>query len=346
MAGNLLTSYNATNFVLLDDYKMKFNSLDVGQPEVAVLLSGDSATVSCVTWKRGVMEESIRFKYIGMDYDSAQECAQAMRTDFTYTKYPWLFGDYISAGNWLYGWHKGVGTPTLESNITVQKRGSGCMYDVVVDGHTTLDNYTIGGYAALTNSRHIGDLLNSLPGYTSTHTLSGHHFDSAGADNITIVNAPTQTTQFELVAEDIYTTKKETSISSYTLEKNNWYRVTTDQYAQVKYEGMTKTACKNLYNSLATFGSSGWYLSSHPWELSAWFTSNSTQLNIEWVENTEVTTWQCLNDFKATEDDSGMFTAEITLHAQRVTMTDSPTSFTPPSWPSIWNNIPGFSDYL
>ena len=71
MAGNLKSSYDSTNFVLLDDYKMKFNSLDAGQPEVAVLLSGDTPTVSCVTWKRGVLEESIRFKYIGMDYDTA-----------------------------------------------------------------------------------------------------------------------------------------------------------------------------------------------------------------------------------------------------------------------------------
>lgn len=36
MAGNLLTSYNADNFILVDDYKLQCNSLDVGQPEVAV----------------------------------------------------------------------------------------------------------------------------------------------------------------------------------------------------------------------------------------------------------------------------------------------------------------------
>jgi len=45
MASNLLTSYNSSNFVLLDDYKMKVNSLDVGQPEVAVQLSVDTPTV-------------------------------------------------------------------------------------------------------------------------------------------------------------------------------------------------------------------------------------------------------------------------------------------------------------
>ena len=35
----------SSNFVLLDDYKMKVNSLDVGQPEVAVQLSVDTPTV-------------------------------------------------------------------------------------------------------------------------------------------------------------------------------------------------------------------------------------------------------------------------------------------------------------
>lgn len=45
MAGNLLTSYSGDNFILIEDYKMKVNSLDAGQPEVAVQLSVDTPTV-------------------------------------------------------------------------------------------------------------------------------------------------------------------------------------------------------------------------------------------------------------------------------------------------------------
>lgn len=34
MAGNLKSSYDATNLVLTQDYSYKFNQLDVGKPEV------------------------------------------------------------------------------------------------------------------------------------------------------------------------------------------------------------------------------------------------------------------------------------------------------------------------
>lgn len=34
MAGNLKSSYDATNFVLTQDYSYRFNQLDVGKPEV------------------------------------------------------------------------------------------------------------------------------------------------------------------------------------------------------------------------------------------------------------------------------------------------------------------------
>ena len=343
MAGNLLTSYGANNFVLLDDYKMKFNSLDVGQPEVAVLLSGDSATVSCVTWKRGVMEESMRFKYIGMDYDTAQDCVDSMRSKFTYSKAPWLFGDYISAGNWLYGWHQGVGTPTLDSNITIQKHGNGCMYDVVVEGHTNLENYTVNGYSSLTANRPLANVLTSIPGYTSNPTLSGQHFNAAGTDNITLVNAPTRNVTFELVGENVYTTKVSSDLSV-SLVSNNWYRATIDSYAQVKYEGMTKAACKSLFNSLNS--TNGWFSQSHPWVLSAWFTTGTAQLNINWVQDQSVTSWQCLNDYKATEDDSGMFTAELMLHGQEIQMTTTPSALTSFNWPSVWSRVPGLSGFL
>ncbi len=345
--GNLKSSYDSTNFVLLDDYKMKFNSLDAGQPEVAVLLSGDTPAVSCVTWKRGVLEESIRFKYIGMDYDTAQNCANAMRSLLTYQKTPWVYGVYLSAGNMLYGWHQGTGTPALDSEIALQKHGTGCMYDVVVEGYTNYEKYTANNYTSMTTNRPLGSVLNSIPGYTSNPVLTGEHFNAAGADNITIVNAPTRKVSFELVGENIYTTKISSDLEMH-LVSDNWYKATIDSYAQVRYEGMTKSACKNLFNSLNS--TTGWYSQIHPWVLSAYFTQGQTssvaQLNINWVENQSQTSWQCLNDYKATEDDSGMFTAELMLHSQQTQMTTTPNALTSFSWPSVWSRVPGFSGYL
>lgn len=345
--GNLKSSYDSTNFVLLDDYKLKFNSLDAGQPEVAVLLSGDTPTLSCVTWKRGVLEESIRFKYIGMDYDTAQDCANAMRSLLIYQKSPWVYGVYLSGDNMLYGWHQGTGTPTLDSEIALQKNGTGCMYDVVVEGRTNYENYTANSFTTLTSYRPLGSVLNSIPGYTSNPVLSGEHFDSAGADNITLVNAPTRKVTFELVGENIYTTKISSDMKVH-LVSDNWYRATIDSYAQVKYEGMTKAACKSLFNSLNS--TAGWYAQIHPWVLSAWFTqgqtSSTVQLNINWREDTSVTSWQCLNDYKATQDDSGLFTAELMLHSQETKMTSTPNSLTSFNWPSVWSRVPGFSQYL
>lgn len=345
MAGNLLTSYGAQNFVLLDDYKMRFNSIKVGQPEVAVLLSGNVASVQTVTWKRGIMEESCRFSYIGMSYDAAQNCAASMRSLLTFWSPTWIYGDYLSGGNWLLGWHHGFETPKLESGITVQRHGSGCMYDVVVDARYTAEEYTTGGYAGAATSQLLRSTLAYIPGFNSSPPLSGTHFDTAGADNIVLVSAPQRRIDFELVGQDIYTTKKETSISGWSLTSGDWYRATIDSTCQVRYEGMTRSACQSLYNSLNR--QDGWYLSSHPWELSAYFTPNTTQLNIGWVKNENVRSWQCLNDYTATEGDGGMFAAELTLHATEEDMTNNPHTYTPPSaWPGIWNKIPGLSAYL
>lgn len=277
-----------------------------------------------------------------MNYQTAQNCATAMRQTLTYTKYPWLYGSYLSGHDMLYGWYKGVGTPTLDSSVTVQKHGTGCMYDVVVDAHAEYENYTTDGDPTGGDAP-LGNKLNSIAGYSTSPQLSGEYFDAAGADNIVMVNAPTRTTKFELVAEDITTTRISSDLSVQYV-KSNWYRATTDFYTQVQYQGMTRAACKSLYNSLAVKSSSGWYLSSNPWVLSAWF--DHSNLHIEWRQKPDVTIWQCLNDYTAREDESGMFTAELMLHSQQVEMTDSPQSYTAPSWPAAWNNVPALTDYL
>ena len=72
MAGNLKTSYDATNFVLTQDYSLKFNQLDVGKPEVVAQYDPDTqeVDVETVTWKRAIMEETAGFKYIGTETNS------------------------------------------------------------------------------------------------------------------------------------------------------------------------------------------------------------------------------------------------------------------------------------
>ena len=334
---------------MLDDYKMRLNSLDVGQPEVAVVLSGDGEpTVTFVTWKRGVMHESCRFKYVGMDFDTAQDCADAMRSRFQYTKPTWQYGLYVEGGDILYGWHQGAQLPSMDTNVTVQKHGTGCMYDVLVDAQAEIETYTRGGYADAAGTRPVHDALTAVPGWSDAEPLSnGVHFNAAGADNITLVNSPSRNVSYELVAEDLYTTRI-SSDGEVHLVKDNWYRRTVDSYAQVKYEGLTKAACRSLYSSLATFNSGGWYGQQHPWELSAWFeqgqTSSDWQLHIEWRPNYGVTSWQCLNDYTARQGDGGLWTAELMLHSQQVSMTTSADNSY--RWPQEWNNVPGLAAYL
>lgn len=41
-----LKTYGTENFVMLEDYNFKFNSIEQGQPEVTVELSGGTPTVT------------------------------------------------------------------------------------------------------------------------------------------------------------------------------------------------------------------------------------------------------------------------------------------------------------
>lgn len=166
-----------------------------------------------------------------------------------------MSGSYL-----LYGWHKSIPTPTLESEVRLE-HNAGCMYDVVVNAKCTMINYDKAGDALQTGSRPLAGAVYHLPGWTSTHQLSGVHFDAASARNITLVVAPTKNVEFELVAPRLITSKPG-NLSGFTID--DWYRATTDQYAQVRYEGMTKAACRSLFSTLND--TTGWYLETHPWE--------------------------------------------------------------------------------
>ena len=206
MAGNLKTSYAASNFVLTQDYSFKFNQLDVGKPEVVAQYDPQTqqVTVQSKIWKRAIMEEIAGFKYIGMDYATAKACANSLRSSLTLPVYEWEFGWYIENNIFQYGWYKSYSTPTLESEIRVEQR-SGCMYDVVVNAKCVSTNYTTNAAAVDTSTRPLYNSISSLPGWSSAVILTGHHFDAASASNISLVLAPTQNVTFELVGQNIVT---------------------------------------------------------------------------------------------------------------------------------------------
>lgn len=176
----LLTSYGSNNFVLVDDYNYRCNQIESGEPIVAVELSATSSmppefkpVVTVRQWWRAIIEETASFKYIGMDYSAAQDCADDMRSLLTFTSYPWVYSEYLSGDYLLYGWHKGVGTPTLESEIRLEKHGTGSMYDVVVNAKCTTINYGISGNALILSEAPLADAVDDVPGWNSTHQLSG-----------------------------------------------------------------------------------------------------------------------------------------------------------------------------
>ena len=344
MANNLKSTYDASNFVLTQDYSHKFNQIDVGKPEARVEYDPDTQTTSVelVSWKRGMVQETAGFKYVGMDYATAKSCANHLRSVLTLNVYEWAFGWHEENGNKVYGWYKNYATPTLESEVSLQQRNGGCMYDVVVNAKFTSLQYSSTPDATDINSKPLHDVLVNLAGWSSAVPLSGVHFNAASADNISLIVAPTKNVTFELVGQKIFTTDTQAE-SGYSID--DWYRATTDWYAQVKYEGMTKAACRTLFSSLNS--TNGWYMSYHPWVYGKTYDAVEGKWVLGWSEDATTTLYQCLNDFKAIEDESGMFTCELTLHAQRIEMTTSPSSYTAPSYPSFWSTkIPGMGNFL
>ena len=69
----LLRTYGAENFVLTEDYSVRFNQVDCGVPEVSVELDEEThqPQVVIAQWCRAIMEERAGFKYIGMNYSTA-----------------------------------------------------------------------------------------------------------------------------------------------------------------------------------------------------------------------------------------------------------------------------------
>lgn len=73
-----------------------------------------------------------------------------------------------------HGWHKGLSTPTTESEVTIVKNGNGAMYDVNVNAQMENDVYGNKPGLNLTGSRPLADQLRNLAGWnTSTPPSNG-----------------------------------------------------------------------------------------------------------------------------------------------------------------------------
>ncbi len=340
-----LNSYGADNFQLENDYTIRLDSIEVGQPEIIIscdLSSGDPVDIKIERWKRYVQIEEASFSYVGMDYSTAKSCGDAMRTKFTYNNYqPWVYKDYLEGSKFTRGWHQtSAYLPQLESTVNLFKRGNGSMYDVKVNARLRLEKYSLNNYPSMSD-RPLYNSLTSLAGWNSDTGgwSEGKAISAAGADNIALVTAPSYIDNWEVAGEDVVTINAN-NISGISID--DWYKVTTTYTAAVKYEGMTLAACRNLYNSLNS-QSTGWYMSSHPWTLSSYQTGNTW--HVEWIEDPNTTVYQCLNRATMHRNGGKMWTIELQLEAQKSIMQKSGSTITH-SWPSVWSRVPGMSKFL
>ena len=342
MANNKKTSWGSDNLVIENDYNIRFNEIVAGNPEISAekpQTQGGSPTISVDVWYKLVTEETARWKYVGMDYTTAQSCVSTLKTALTFTTSVWDYGFYVDNGTLLYGYHVDKTAPNLESNITIVKCGDCDMYNVVVDARVKTEYYskTAGLYSQ--KQTPLANYLGTLNGWNTYPSgwSNGTSQSSASEDNIVLVQAPSVTRQFEIVGSDIFGASY-VDWTTYNLPV--WYKCTDTYICQVKYNGLTHGACKNLFNSMNN--TSGWYYSYHPYE----YKYNSTYKTFNWEEDTNKTIYQCLNDFKTTKLEGNMWTAELSLCVEKYLYTKNPAYTGGFSWPSQWSSIPGLSQFL
>ena len=175
----------------------------------------------------------------------------------------------------------------------------------------------------------------------STTPRNGTYYSAAYTDNIVLLSAPTYRREFELLGADITTiVPSGQSITGYSFPL--WYKARTTYQAQVKYVGMTRSACRNLFNNLNT--TTGWWYAYHPYEYKA-VAATGGGFSMDWVENTQVTLYQCLNEFTAKPVGGGLWEVELSLTQWDDKYTKNPNETFTPSWPSVWSNVPGLSNY-
>ena len=272
MANNRQTTWGSSNLVIIEDYSVKFNELVCGDPEVYVEIQPEgsqlSNVVKVVNWYHAIRIERAQWKWIGMDYTTAQSCANQTRLLLTVPKSTWEWGVYMDNGVVKLGWYSAATTPTLESSVSIVKSGNGDMYDVYVQAQVTGDiygqtpNLNIHG-----STRPLANILQQVAGWrVSVTPTNGKYFTSASADNIVLVSSPSWTREFEIAGVDYSgLVPDEQSPSGYSFPV--WYKVRTTYQCAVKYNGLTRQACTNLFNALN--GTTGWWYAYHPYEYKA-----------------------------------------------------------------------------
>lgn len=343
-----LTSYGAHNLVITRDYSFKTNQIESGEPEVYVKIqptgSSEPNVVDIRTWYMAESEERAGFKYVGMDYDTAQTCANAMKSSLTFQKYVWEWGTHWNSTTRTIelGWYQSTSTPTLESNVSIVKTGQGSLYDVVVEARHTQTSYStnIDGNN-VTGSRPLYGMVTGLSGWNDSTTPSnGKYNNAASASNIVIVSAPTYTREWEMLGADITTAIPDgQTMTGFSFPI--WYKARTTYQCQVKYVGMTRSACRSLFNSLN--GTNGWWYAYHPYEYKA--VASGGTVSVDWVQNNNVTLYQCLNEFTAKPVDGKLWEVELSLTQWDDNYTKNPRETFTPSWPSVWSRVPGLSNY-
>ena len=345
MAGNRLTTWDRNNLIITKDYSFRFSVVETGEPRLYIKLAKNQQQqddVSIVQWWHGKAEETAAWKWVGMDYDTAMDCADYARNLLTYTNWVWEYGAHVENGAVVVGWFKWVYSPQLDSSIQVVKHGNGDLYDVEVNAKVITDDYSLTPNGTnVTGSRILASTLPHIDGWNLSPTPNGKYFTSASADNIVLVAAPTWKRKFDITGVDLSTiVPNGQTLSGYTF--STWYKERTTYSCQLKYTGMTREACKNLFNSLNS--TTGWWKKYHP---SIWY-FDMTNKEFVWQEQTQIWMYQCLNEFNAhpTSTDGRLWEAELSLTQWSESYTTNPNATWTPTWPAEWANIPALSNYL
>ena len=148
----------------------------------------------------------------------------------------------------------------MESDVQVQKtNGVGSLYDVVIVAKFTMETYGKNPGLNTTGARPLADLLPHIDGFYTSNTPNGKYYDAASGENISIVAGPSYHREFTLLGADITTViPNGQTLTGYTFPL--WYKERRTYNCEVKYQGLTRTACRALFNQLNTTSGGLWHL--------------------------------------------------------------------------------------
>ena len=139
----LFDTYGAANRQVLAGKTQRITSEPIGDPTVTVTKQTDGKyTAETVQWYKCTCVCSARYAYVGMTYDAATTCAEAMRQKWTRNKLIWEYNLTVNqtTKTFSFEWQsRGQGT-VLDTEISLEYVG-GSMWQVVVSASTTDDKY-------------------------------------------------------------------------------------------------------------------------------------------------------------------------------------------------------------